>query len=74
MLRDTEIALSLQPSPLSDVSAFNRIRALFSDCAGLLPAWIKASNRSRSSALSFTTYFLDRNLFPSHKSIPSTLH
>src|SRR5208337_608287 len=59
-----EIALSLHPSPISDVSAFNRMRALVSNCAGLLPAWIKASSRARSSTLSFTTYFLTAISFP----------
>ena len=33
-----EIALSLQPSPASDTSAFNRMRALVSNCAGCLTA------------------------------------
>ena len=60
----SEIALSLHPSPISDVSAFKRMRALVSNCAGLLPEWIKASSRSRSSALSFTTYFLTAISFP----------
>src|SRR5208283_3304497 len=71
-----EIALSLHPSPISDVSAFNRMRALVSNCAGLLPAWIKASSRARSSALSFTTYFLTAISFPAtnhlHRLIPAT--
>ncbi len=31
-----EIALSLHPSPISDVSGFNRMRTLVSNCAGLL--------------------------------------
>jgi hypothetical protein len=38
------------------------------DCAGCLPAQIIASNRSRSSALNFTTYFL------SEISLPATNH
>ena len=59
-----EIALSLHPPPITDVSAFKRMRALVNNCAGLLPAWIKASSRSRSSALSFTTYFLTAISFP----------
>ena len=63
-----EIALSLQPSPASDTSAFNRMRAFVSDCAGCLPAQIIASRRSRSSALSFTTYFL------TEISLPATNH
>ena len=33
----TEIALSLHPSPASDTSAFKRIRAFVSDCAGCWP-------------------------------------
>src|SRR5208283_28396 len=53
-----EIALSLQPSPASDTSAFSSMRAFVSDCAGCLPAQIIASSCSRSFALSFTTYFL----------------
>src|SRR5271166_1338563 len=63
-----EIALSLQPSPASDRSAFNRMRAFVSDCAGCLPAQIIASSRSRSSALNFTTYFL------TEISLPATNH
>src|SRR5271166_6242737 len=39
-------------------------KVLVSNCAGLLPAWIKASSRARSSALSFTTYFLTAISFP----------
>src|SRR5271166_2526999 len=59
-----EIALSLQPSPASDTSAFSRMRAFVSDCAGCLPAQIIASSCSRSSALSFTTYFLTEISLP----------
>src|SRR6266404_332417 len=51
------IRLSLQPSPASDASAFNNIRALSTRCAGLFPFRISASSRSRSSPLSRTTYF-----------------
>src|ERR1700688_2937939 len=51
------IRLSLQPSPASDTSAFNNIRALSSRWAGLFPFRISASSRSRSSPLSRTTYF-----------------
>src|SRR5437763_6333305 len=50
------ILLSLQPSPASETSAFNRIRAFSSRCAGLFPFRIKLSNCSRSSTLSRTTY------------------
>src|SRR5271166_4542949 len=63
-----EIALSLQPSPASDTSAFRRMRAFVSDCAGCLPAQIIVSSCSRSSALSFTTYFL------TEISLPATNH
>ena len=48
--------LSLQPSPASEASAFNRIRALVSSRAGCLPAWISVLSRPRSSSLSLTTY------------------
>src|SRR6266478_4149001 len=51
------IRLSLQPSPASDASAFNNIRALRSRWAGLFPFRISASSRSRSSPLSRTIYF-----------------
>src|SRR5208282_423059 len=64
----SEIALSLQPSPASETSAFSRMRAFVSDCAGCLPAQIIASSRSRSSALNFTTYFLTAI------SLPATNH
>src|SRR5258708_27284477 len=51
------IRLSLQPSPASDASAFNNIRALRSRWAGLFPFRSSASSRSRSSPLSRTIYF-----------------
>jgi len=54
--RALAIRPSLQPSPASDASAFNRMRALFSSAAECLPICINASSRSRSSSLSFTTY------------------
>ena len=60
--------LSFPGSPASDTSAFNRMRAFVSDCAGCLPAQIIASSRSRSSALNFTTYFL------TEISLPATNH
>src|SRR5271155_6045420 len=50
------ILLSLHPSPASETSAFNKIRAFSSRCAGLFPFRIKASNRARSPELSRTTY------------------
>jgi hypothetical protein len=50
------IRLSLQPSPDSETSAFNNIRAFSSRRAALFPFRIIASSRSRSSPLSRTTY------------------
>src|ERR1700756_5050572 len=52
------ISLSLQPSPPSEVSAFNRMRAFSSFCAGCFPLWISALSFSRSVSLSVTMYFL----------------
>src|SRR6202049_2696974 len=46
-----------RPSPPSEASAFNRIRAFSSFCAGWFPLWIRAVRCSRSSLLSVTTYF-----------------
>src|SRR5271165_6403440 len=63
--RDRAVAPTFAPS---DTSAFNRMRAFVSDCAGCLPAQIIASSRSRSSALNFTTYFL------TEISLPATNH
>jgi hypothetical protein len=51
------IRLSLQPSPASETSAFNKIRAFSSRWAWLFPFRISASSCSRSSALNRTTYF-----------------
>src|SRR5271166_3042383 len=51
------IRLSLQPSPASETSAFNRIRAFSNRWAGLFPFRIRASSCSRSSAFNRTTYF-----------------
>src|ERR1700682_5382252 len=56
VFRAFEIWLSLHPSPPSEASAFNRMRAFMSCRAGCLPAWINLSSCSRSSSLSFTTY------------------
>src|SRR3984957_7453734 len=56
LLAAAAIRLSLHPSPASEASAFNRIRALVSSRAGCLPAWISVLSRPRSSSLSFTTY------------------
>ena len=58
VLSAVAMALSLHPSPASETSAFNRMRALVRICAEFLPARTMASSRSRSSALSLTTYFL----------------
>src|SRR5712675_1042173 len=52
------IRLSLQPSPASDTSAFNRMRAFVNNWAARLPLWIKSPSCARSSALNRTTYFL----------------
>src|SRR6516225_2047388 len=63
---------SLHPSPASEMSAFNKIRAFRSRCAGLFPLRIKVSSRSRSSALSRTTYlFTD---FSRAAIVPSVPH
>jgi hypothetical protein len=51
------IRLSLQPSPASETSAFNNIRAFSRRWAALLPFRISASSYSRSSPFSRTTYF-----------------
>src|SRR5271155_1479204 len=48
---------SLQPSPASETSAFNKIRAFSNRWAGLFPLRIRASSCSRSSGLNRTTYF-----------------
>src|SRR6185369_10718026 len=58
------IRLSLHPSPISETSAFNNIRAFSSRCAGLLPFLISASSCSRSSALNRTTYRFTEISFP----------
>src|SRR5258708_6481286 len=50
------IRLSLQPSPDSETSAFNNMRAFSNRRAGLFPFRISASSCSRSSALNRTTY------------------
>src|SRR5208337_5427043 len=65
-----EIALSLQPSPASDTSAFRRMRALVSNCAGLLPARTSDSSCSPLPGAQLHHVFLDRNLFPGHESSP----
>src|ERR1700682_2943387 len=68
------ISLSLHPSPASETSAFNKIRAFRRRCAGLLPFRISAASCSRSLSLNRTTYFFTRisfqflyeNFLPSH--------
>jgi hypothetical protein len=59
------IRLSLHPSPASETSAFNNIRAFSSRCAGLLPFRSSVSSRSRSSPLSLTTYLFTEISFVS---------
>src|SRR5271166_6538624 len=61
--RAAAIWQSLHPSPVSDASAFNRMRALVSCRAGCLPARISVLSRSRSSSLSFTTYLFSAICF-----------
>jgi len=51
------IWLSLHPSPASETSAFNKIRAFSRRCAGLLPFPIIISSSERSPQLNRTTYF-----------------
>src|SRR6266699_1384418 len=51
------IRLSLQPSPPSEMSAFNKIRAFISFCAELFPLRIISSSCLRSSWLNRTTNF-----------------
>src|SRR5207245_2491117 len=48
---------SFHPSPASEISAFNKIRAFSTRRAGVFPFRIRVSSRSRSSPLSLTTYF-----------------
>src|SRR6476619_1147305 len=57
------IWLSLQASPVSEASAFSRMRAFSTWRAGPLPFWISALSRSRSSPLRFTTYFFPAGCF-----------
>jgi len=51
------ISLSLHPSPASETSAFNKIRAFKIRRADPFPFWIKPRSCSRSSTLNLTTYF-----------------
>src|SRR6202011_5945779 len=52
------IRLSLQPSPPSDTSAFNRMGAFVNNWAERLPFRTRSLSCARSSALNRTTYFL----------------
>jgi hypothetical protein len=54
--RASMIRLSLQPSPASETSAFNNIRAFSSRRAGLFPFRTSVSSCWRSSLLNLTTY------------------
>src|SRR5580692_7916353 len=69
--RASAIRLSLHPSPASEASAFNRMRALVSSRAGCLPICVSASSRSRSSSLSFLDVLLHGTLFRGHDASPS---
>src|SRR5208282_16609 len=55
--RAAAIRLSLHPSPASEASACSRMRAFTNWRARCLPLRINVLSRSRSSSLSFTTYF-----------------
>src|SRR4029077_11518666 len=55
--RASMIWLSLQPSPASEASAFNKIRAFIRRCAGPRPFRVSATSCSRSSPFNRTTYF-----------------
>ena len=57
------IRLSLQPSPSSETSDFNKMRAFKSRCAGLLPLRIIAASCRRSSPLNRTTYRFTEGAF-----------
>jgi hypothetical protein len=54
---------SLHASPASEASAFSRMRAFRTWRAGLLPFWISALSRSRSSSASLTMYFFTAGCF-----------
>lgn len=45
------------PFTLGEASAFNRMRAFNSFCAGCFPLWIRVVSCFRSAALSVTMYF-----------------
>src|SRR5215213_6269151 len=57
VFRAEAIRLSLQASPPGEASALSRMHVFVSFCARCLPLRIKVSSRSRSFALSLTTYF-----------------
>jgi hypothetical protein len=63
--RASMIWLSLHPSPASETSAFNKIRAFSRRCAGLLPFRISAASRSRVVAQPYNI-FLYENFIRSH--------
>ena len=56
------ILLSLQPSPASETSAFNKIRAFSSRCAGLFPFRISAFKLLAFLRAQPHNIFLYRNL------------
>src|SRR5487761_441652 len=67
------IRLPLQPARPSETSAFNNIRAFNSRRAGLLPFRMRASSRSRSSALNRTTYFFTEISFVDMMTTPAQI-
>src|SRR5271169_5479769 len=67
------MALSLHPSPASDTSAFNKMRALVTICAGVLA---RANHGFEPIALlgaQLHHVLLDRNILLGHESPPSLL-
>ena len=65
------IRLSLQPSPASDMSAFNRMRAFVSSWAERLPLQNQLVESIAFLRVEPDHVFLDGNLFPGHESPPS---
>ena len=63
--RASMIRLSLQPSPASETSAFNNIRAFSSRRAGLFPFRTSVSSCRRSSPLNLTPYLFTELSFAS---------
>ena len=66
------IWLSRQPTPSSEASACNRMRAFSSFCAGCFPLWISAMSCSGSSSRSHDV-FLYCALFAGHAPAPSVM-